>query len=830
VSDTDKKSWQSLFTRKRVRAVVLVALAAILLGAAGVAAYVMTAILPKVPPIDAVLDYRPKIPLRIYTADNVLIGQFGVEHRDFVPIAQIPPMMKTALLAIEDTRFYEHGGIDFVRALGAARANLRGGFRQGASTITMQVARNFFLSSEKTLQRKLVEVALAYKIEGALSKDQILELYMNQIYLGQRSYGFSSAARSYYGKTLGELTLAETAMLAGLPQNPARNNPVSNPKRAEQRQHAILKRLHDLGEIDDVQYKAALAEKLRIKRDAGQTYDTHADYVAELARQAVFHQFGEEAYTRGIRVTTTIRAAEQDAAYDSVRRNVLAYDARHGYRGPEARIALPLDPQEREDAIDDALQKRPTSDGLLVAVVLAASASEVTVETQAGEQIAIKGAGLKFAASALGAKAREAVRIAPGAVVRVTKDDKDNWSITQVPQVAAAFVAIDADTGAYHALVGGFDYNLQKFNHVTQAWRQPGSTIKPFVYSAALEKGYSPSTRILDAPIELPGASVDEPWRPQNDDGVFDGEVTLRNALVKSKNVPTVRVLRATSVDFVHQYLEHFGFDLARHPRNFTMALGTGAVTPLQMAGGYAVFANGGYRVKPYLIASIVDGNGSVIVENRPPAAKDEANRAITARNAFVVDSMLRDVAKRGTAAGATQRLGRTDLAGKTGTTNDAVDGWFAGYAGNVVGVSWMGYDEPRSLGGREFGSTLAMPIWIDYMRVALAKAPPVERTPPEDLARDADDWIYPEFIDAPETRRIDIAPPSAMPEGIEIDPTTGLPLEPLPGELPEAPVPAPVQEFPPAAPPPAPPPTPSTTLPVPPPPPPSPPAPTGRF
>ena len=814
-----KQSSKTLFGMKRLHAFILIALTAILVPVAGAVVYAMTAILPKVPPIDAVTDYRPKIPLRIYTADNVLIGQFGVEHRDFVPISKIPPMMKSAVLAIEDTRFYEHGGIDFIRALGAARANLRGGFRQGASTITMQVARNFFLTNEKTVERKLTEIALAYKIEDSLTKDQILELYMNQIYLGQRSYGFSSAARSYFGKSLDGLTLAETAMLAGLPQNPARTNPVSNPKRAQARQHVILKRLLELGEIDEAQYRQALAEPLRVKRDAGQSYATRAEYVAELARQAVYQQFGEESYTRGITVTTTILAAEQDAAYDSVRRNVLAYDQRHGYRGPEARIVLPSDPDEREEAVVEALQKRPSSDGLLPAVVLRASAQEVLVDTLSGEDIVVKGGGLKFVANALSGKARENVRIAPGAVVRIQKGKDGDWAISQVPQVAAAFVAIDADSGAYHALVGGFDYNLQKFNHVTQAWRQPGSSIKPFVYSAALEKGYGPTTRILDEPIELPGATLETPWTPQNDDGKFDGEVSLRQALVKSKNVPTVRVLRAVSVDFAHQYFEHFGFDLARHPKNYTMALGTGAVTPLQLAGGYAVFANGGYRVKPYLIARIQDGNGAIIVENKPPDANNEANRAVTARNAFVVDSMLRDVTRFGTAAAATKQLGRQDLAGKTGTTNDAIDGWFAGYAGNVVAVSWMGYDEPRSLGGREFGSTLAMPIWIDYMRVALAKVAPVERTPPEDVVHDGEDWIYPEFIDATETRAIDIeqAPldpeqPLDMPPGSQEVPPDASPfderpaIEALPPVVPPAP-PAP------PPPPPAPNPPPQNTL-----------------
>ena len=769
-----------------------------LLAIGAAAAYLMTAIMPNVPAIDAVTDYRPKIPLRVYTADHVLIGQFGVEHRDFVPIAKVPPLMKKALLAIEDTRFYEHGGIDWIRAAGAARSNLGGGFRQGASTITMQVARNFFLSREKVISRKLTEIALAYKIEAALTKDQILELYMNQIYLGQRAYGFSSAARSYFGKTLDQLSLAEIAMLAGLPQNPARHNPVANFKRAEQRQHTVLKRLLELGEITDAQYRGALAEPLRIKRDAGQRYDTRADYVAELARQVVYEQFKEEAYTRGIVVTTTILAAEQDAAYESVRRNVIAYDQRHGYRGPEARIELPADPEEREDAIVEALQKRPSSDGLVPAVVLAADPKGVRVETLEGDQVLIEGPGLKFAARGLSDKAPPAHRITPGAIVRVSnsKDGKTGeaeWAITQVPQVAAAFVAIDADTGAYHALVGGFDYNLQKFNHATQAWRQPGSAIKPFVYSAALEKGYSPATRILDEPLELPGGADGELWTPQNDDGVFDGIVTMRSSLAKSKNVPTVRLLRALGVDSTHDWLGHFGFDLARHPKNLTLALGTGAVTPLQMAGAYAVFANGGYRVKPYLIAKIQDGDGALILEARPPAPKQEEQRVITARNAFVSDSMLRDVTRYGTGAAATQRLGRADIAGKTGTTSDAFDGWFAGYGGNVVAVAWMGYDEPRSLGGKEFGATLALPIWIDYMKVALAKRPQEERVAPEDVMRDAEDWIYPEFVDAPELRGIDLdqaAPPE--PE-LETAP------EDEPGE------PAPPPPLPPAAPPPTP-------------------------
>lgn len=740
---------------------ILAALALLFL--LGAVVYALAVIVPNVPSIDAVTDYNPKIPLRIYTADHVLIGEFGEEHRDFVPIAKVPPLMKKAILAIEDKRFYEHGGIDWIRAAGAAKSNLRGGFRQGGSTITMQVARNFFLSRDKLIARKLNEVALAYKIEAALSKDQILELYMNQIYLGQRAYGFGSASKIYFGKSLGDLSIAEMAMLAGLPQNPARHNPVINPKRARQRQHLVLKSMRDLDYITEAEYQQALGETLHVN-PKGQEYDTHAEYVAELARQVVYAQFKEEAYSKGIVVTTTILRADQDAAYQSLRRNVLAYDQRHGYRGPEAVIDLPADQEERDDAIDEALQKRRSSDGLLPAVVLDASPKMVRVETVDGETVEITGAGLKFAAAGLAANAKAAIKLAPGAIVRVSQDARKNWSIVQLPQVSAAFVSIDADTGAYHALVGGFDFNLQKFNHVTQAWRQPGSALKPFLYSSSLEKGYSPATQILDAPLDMPGEDAGKTWSPQNDDGVFDGPITMRYALAHSKNVASVRLLRAVTVPYVHNYLGKFGFDLARHPKNLTMALGTGAVTPLQMAGAYALFANGGFQVQPYLISKIEDAHGVVISEAKKPDVRQEANRVLDERNAFVTDSMLRDVTRYGTGADATRKLDRRDIAGKTGTTSDAMDGWFAGYGANVVGVAWMGYDDPKSLGGREFGATLAMPIWIDYMRVALAKRPEQERKAPEGVVRQDDDWLYAEYAGSTEFKTIDVETAPVVP------------------------------------------------------------------
>jgi len=752
-------------SRRAILRATLAAGALALLGVAAIAAYLFLYVAPNLPALDVITDYRPKIPLRIYTADQVLIGEFGEEHRDFVPIKEIPEMMKKALLAIEDTDFYEHGGINYRRVLGAAKANLMGGSLQGGSTITMQVAKNFFLSRDRVYARKITEVMLAYKIERALSKDQILEVYMNQIYLGQHAYGFGGAARIYFGKPLKDLSLAEIAMLAGLPQNPARHNPAVNPKRAKQRQQIVLKRLRELNTITEAEYQQALAEPLKVS-NRGQQFGTHAEYVAELARQAVYTQFKEDSYTKGINVYTTILKADQDAAYESLRRNVLAYDQRHGYRGPEAFIELPEDAEERADAVDAAVLQRPGSDGLVAAVVIEASPKRVTVDTGTDDLIEIHGEGLRFAAGALTAKAKPAMKIIPGAVIRIAQDAKKNWVIAQVPQVAAAFVSIDAATGAYHSMVGGFDFNLQKFNHVTQAWRQPGSGFKPFVYSAALEKGFSPATLINDAPlVDLSAADGGgKNWQPQNDDGKFDGPITMRFALAQSKNVASVRILRAVTVPYAHGFVEKFGFDLSKQPSNLTMALGTGAVTPVQMAGAYAVFANGGFQIQPYLIGRITDAHGVLISETKVPEVAQESARVLDARNAFVMDGMLREVARTGTGAAATQRLARGDIAGKTGTTSDALDGWFAGYGGGIVGVAWMGFDEPKSLGGREFGATAALPIWIDYMRTALARKPQVARPVPAGLTQVDGEWMYDEFLTTGAVRTLDMdngeAPP----------------------------------------------------------------------
>ncbi|MDE2428749.1 MAG: PBP1A family penicillin-binding protein [Burkholderiales bacterium] len=749
-----------------------------------IAAYVFFVLAPGLPPLDAITDYRPKIPLRIYTADNSLIGEFGEEHRDFVPIKSIPPLMKNALLSIEDDGFYEHGGISFRGAARALLADLSGGFHQGASTITMQVARNFFLTNEKSINRKLREILLTYRIESALSKDQILELYMNQIYLGQRSSGFSSAARTYFGKSLDQLSIAEAAMLAGIPQNPVRHNPAVNPQRAKQRQILVLKAMLKNGVITPAQFEQASKEQLKI--NTRQQFDTHADFVAEMVRQTIYAKYKEEAYTAGLRVYTTINRAEQDAAYESVRRNIMQYDQRHGYRGPDAFIELPTDADERDDAIDAALRKHPSSDNLQTAVVVEASPKLVKAELQSGDTVQINGDGLRFASRALQSNAKADLKIRPGAIIRVMQDAKNRWEITQIPEVDGAYIGLNADDGSYRALVGGFDFNRKKFNHVTSAWRQPGSSIKPFIYSAALEKGFSPATLVNDVQLS---ATTDESlkWDPRNDDGKYDGPITLRKALAQSKNVVSVRVLKAIGIDTARAWLPRFGFDKSKHPANLTLALGTGAVTPLQMAAAYAVFANGGYQVTPWLISKVTDARGNVLMENKPPAVAQEENRVIDSRNAFIVDSMLREVTRSGTGYPATQRLGRHDLAGKTGTTSDAVDGWFAGYVGNIVAVAWMGYDDPKSLGGREFGATLALPIWTDTMRVNLAGKPETQRSVPDGVSNAEGDWMYTEFMNGAGVQTLDMSEPAATP----VDPGAALPANPVPatqGQVTQAP------------------------------------------
>jgi len=689
-----------------------------------VVGYALIVMEPQLPSLDALTDYQPKMPLRIYTADHVLIGEFGEERRQLVRFQDIPDIQKKAVLAIEDYRFYEHGGVDFIGILRAGLADiLHGGAAQGASTITMQVARNFFLSSEKTYTRKIYEMLLAYKIERALTKDQILELYMNQIYLGQRAYGFSAAARVYFGKNLKDITLAQAAMLAGLPKAPSAYNPIVNPHRAKIRQDYILKRMLDLGYITQAQYTEAINEPI-VTKTAGTEYSVHAEYVAEMVRQMMYAQYKDETYTRGLTVTTTIDSTDQEAAYDAVRKGVMAYEHRHGYRGPEGFVKLSDDGNDRDQAIEDALTGHPDNGGLVAAVVTEASPREVKAQLLDGTTVTISGEGLRFAAAGLSSRASQALRIRVGSIVRLFEDDKGKWQITQLPQVEGALVSLSPHDGAIRALVGGFDFHKNKFNHVTQAWRQPGSSFKPFIYSASLEKGLGPATMINDAPLYFPPSTPGgEAWEPKDDDQP-EGPMSMRLALAKSKNLVSIRILSYIGTKYAQDYVtQRFGFDPDKTPPYLPMALGAGLVTPLQSAGGYAVFANGGYRVNPYLIAEVDDGHGQPILRARPLVAGQNAPQTISARNAYVMSSLLHTVATSGTGAG-TNVLHRDDLQGKTGTTNDAKDGWFAGYQRSLVAVAWMGYDQPKSLGSREFGAQLALPIWVDYMQRALRGVP----------------------------------------------------------------------------------------------------------
>jgi len=705
--------------------------------------YALIVMAPQLPSLDALTDYRPKVPLRVYTADHVLIGEFGEERRSLVRFADIPDSMKKAVLAIEDYRFYEHGGVDFLGILRAGMADiLHGGASQGASTITMQVARNFFLSSEKTYTRKIYEMMLAYKIERALTKDQILELYMNQIYLGERAYGFAAAARVYFGKDLKDITLAQAAMLAGLPKAPSAYNPIVNPKRAKIRQEYILKRMLDLRYITQAQYDQAVKEDIHTKV-SGNEYSVHAEYVAEMVRQMMYAQYKEETYTRGLSVVTTLDSAYQDAAYRAVRKGVMDYERRHGYRGPEGFVELPAGRDERDEAIDDALADHPDDGELVAGVVTAASPKQLTVQFVDGNTANVTGEGLRFAATALSARASAAQRIKPGSIVRLMPDAKGNWQITQLPQVEGALVSLSPQDGALRALVGGFDFNKNKFNHVTQAWRQPGSSFKPFIYSASLEKGLAPATIINDAPLYFPPSTPGgEAWEPKDDDQP-DGPMSMRVALEKSKNLVSIRILSYIGTKYAQDYVtQRFGFDADKTPPYVPMALGAGLVTQLQSAAAYAVFANGGYRVNPYLIAEVGDAHGQPISKAQPIVAGRDAPRTISAANAFIMNSLLHSVATAGTGAG-TNVLHRSDLSGKTGTTNDAKDGWFAGYQPTLVAVAWMGYDQPKSLGSREFGAQLALPIWVDYMGQALRGVPQVQMPMPEGVTTIGGELYY---------------------------------------------------------------------------------------
>ncbi|MBA2673637.1 MAG: penicillin-binding protein 1A [Ramlibacter sp.] len=700
---------------------------------------------PNLPDLSELADYRPKLPLRIFSVEGTLIGEFGEERRNLTPIDQIPAVMKNAVLAIEDARFYSHGGVDYKGLLRAGIANLGRAKSQGASTITMQVARNVYLSSEKTFTRKLYEVLLTFKLEHLLTKNQILEIYMNQIFLGNRAYGFAAASEAYFGKPLKDISIAEAAMLAGLPKSPSGNNPITNFARARQRQLYIIERMQDNGFITAEQAEVAKKEELKI-RSGAPTLPVHAEYIAETVRQLMFAQYGDDTYTRGLNVFTTVKADEQEAAYKALRKGIMDYEKRQIYRGPEEFVDLPSNPKELDEAVEDALSDHPDNGDVLAAVVLEANPKKIVATRLTGERMEIMGEGLRAGQSGLSDKAPPKIKIRRGAVIRAMKTAKGTWEITQLPEVEGAFVALDPRDGGVRALVGGFDFNKNKFNHVTQAWRQPGSGFKPFIYSAALEKGFTPTTMVNDAPLFFDaGVTGGQPWEPKNYDGKFEGPMPLHTALAKSKNMVSIRVLQAVGAQNAQEWITRFGFEAEKHPPYLTMALGAGSVTPMQMATGYAVFANGGYRVNPWLITKIVDQKGKVLVESQPPLP-NESVRAIDARNAFVMDRLLGEITRSGTAAKVYQTFKRPDLYGKTGTTNDSIDTWFNGFHPTVVAVVWMGYDQPKSLGDKETGGGLSLPVWIDYMQTALKGVPQMEPTAPEGVVNVNGEWYYEEY------------------------------------------------------------------------------------
>jgi penicillin-binding protein 1A len=738
-----RPDWQRAVLRVLAWAIGLGA--ALVLGLALMVGLALASAYPHLPDVSHLVDYRPKLPLRVFSSDGALLGEFGEERRNLTRLEDVPQHLQDAVLAIEDARFFSHGGVDYIGVIRAGLANLGRLKSQGASTITMQVAKNVYLSNEKTFTRKIYEILLTFKLEHALSKKQILEVYLNQIYLGNRAYGFAAAAETYYGKPLKTISIAEAAMLAGVPKFPSTANPVANYARAKRRQLYIIDRMVENNFITPQQAVQARAEEVRIVTGPD-TSRVHAEYVAETVRQLIFAQYGEDTYTRGLDVHTTIKSSEQQAAYLALRKGIMDFERKQLYRGPEKFIDLPSTNDDLEEAVDDALAERPDNGEVMVAVVLDATPKKVVAMRRGSQQVEITGEGLRPVQSGLSASAPPNIKIRRGAVIRIVKTPKDAWEITQLPEVEGAFVALDPRTGALRALVGGFDYDKNKFNHVTQAWRQPGSAFKPFVYSAALEKGFSGATVVNDAPLFFEaGVTGSQAWEPKNYDGTFDGPMSLRRGLAKSKNMVSIRILQSVGPENAQNWITRFGFEAEKNPPYLTMALGAGSVTPMQLATGYAVFANGGFRVNPFVISKITDQKGKVLLDFKPPVL-DESMRGIDARNAFVMTSLMQEITRSGTAARAQAALKRPDIYGKTGTTNNAIDTWFAGYHPTVAAVVWMGYDNPRSLGTTATGGQLSLPTWIHFMETALKGVPIMEPAAPEGVLNMGGEWFYEEY------------------------------------------------------------------------------------
>jgi penicillin-binding protein 1A len=708
----------------------------------------ISVIYPKLPSMDELRNYQPKLPLQVYSADNVLLGQFGQERRIFISYNQTPKMLVNAILAAEDERFFKHGGFDVLGIIRAALSNITSGrVKSGASTITMQVAKNFFLSSQKTYSRKFNELLLSYKIEKSLSKEQVLELYINQIYLGQRAYGFAEASLTYFGKPLDKLSIAQYAVLAGLPKAPSAYNPVVNRKRSEERTLYVLGRMKTNHSISEAEYEKATHEKIVVVRGSLRDSTDSGGYVAEMVRQMLFAKYGDSIYTKGYKVYTTVDSKLQQAAYAALRAGILQYDATTGYKGAEDQ--LNISSSSSTDSLTDQVifsQFDDLSDfgDLLAAIVLEADNNHVKVRIRDGNEITFSGKELDFIRKYINSGGDK--QVTRGSIIRV-QNDNNKWRITQMPAVEGALVAINPNDGAIRTLVGGFDFTKNNYNHVTQAKRQPGSSFKPFIYSAALENGLAANTIVNDSPVCYPDNGSQ--WCPRNDDEDFLGPISLRQAMTLSRNVATVKILNKITPATAIDYVSKFGFDKSQFQPYLTMALGVVELTPLQMASAYSVFANGGYLVQPYFIQKITDNNGNILAQTQDVDIHKSAT-VIDPRNAYIMNSIMQDVVRYGTGHKAYAELKRDDIAGKTGTTTDAKDVWFDGYTPNLVTITWVGYDQPKSLGAHQYGATLALPIWINFMRQALNNMPQSSHSMPEGITviphstwKGNDDYVY---------------------------------------------------------------------------------------
>ena len=721
---------------------------------AALATVIYLKIEPQLPSIDVLRVVQLQEPLRIYSRDRRILAEFGDKRRTPVNIEEVSPVLINAFLAAEDDHFFEHSGIDVPGLVSAAvELVVTGKKRRGASTITMQVARNFFLSTEKTYWRKLTEILLAFKIEKSLSKDEILELYLNKIYLGHHAYGVGAAAQVYYGKSVNDLTTAQSATIAALPKAPSRVNPINGPAETLARRNYILGRMLKLGYIDQLAYDEAIVEPddaalYKVQVEAG------AAYVAEMVRQEMVKRYGTAVYTSGYDVITTLDVKRQQAANQALRKDLIAYSKRHGFRGAEAHLSLEKIPDEDWSGLLDDYSE---VGGLAAGLVIGVDEKSVEVLLQDGDTITIGWEGLSWArpyksANRMGKSPKQAGKIlSVGDIVRIQQQDDGAWNLTQVPKIEGALVSLRPEDGAIVALVGGFDFRKSKFNRATQAKRQPGSSFKPVVYSAALEKGFTPATMINDAPVVFDDPNLESTWRPENYSGQFYGPTRLREALYRSRNLVSIRILRAIGASYVVDYAQRFGFTADQLPNDLTLALGSASVTPLQMARAYAVLANGGYLIEPYLISSIYDASGEALYRANPAIACprcpesieviDEsgmqtinlAPQMLTPQNVWLMTSMMQDVIKRGTGRKA-RVLGRTDLAGKTGTTNDQKDGWFSGFNQSLVATAWVGFDKLEPLGRGETGGRSALPMWIDYMAVALEGVKALKREQPDGM------------------------------------------------------------------------------------------------